>query len=195
MTIRDYKESDEKAWLYCRVLSFLDSSYYNDVKTTKESYSHPNICLVAEEDNQIIGFIDIEIDSDDLTGNQGQKGAVIWHLGVLPAYRKKKIAQQLWAYAKERLLHMEVHYCEAWTQEDIPANQFYKNNGFQLDDSQTWIRCYIAGKSCLDMLKDHFLDAMYGPEEIIIDVPKNQQTKWEEISYRIDEVRLYKTYF
>ena len=110
MVIRDYTATDERAWLDCRVLSFLDSSYYNDVKTKKETYEHPSICLVAEESNQIIGFIDVEIDADDLTTNTDGRGAIIWHLGVLPEHRKKKVAQQLWLSVKQKLIQMGIHY-------------------------------------------------------------------------------------
>ena len=55
MTIREYANADEKGWLACRVVSFLDCSYFNDVKTEKETYLQPSICLVAEENGKIIG--------------------------------------------------------------------------------------------------------------------------------------------
>lgn len=195
MVIRDYSESDEKEWLYCRVVSFLDCSYYNDVKTRKETYEHPSICLVAEAYNRVVGFIDVEIDSDDLTCNMGERGAVIWHLGVLPEYRKMNVAKQLWLSVKKRLLQLDIHYCEAWTQQDVPANQFYIRNGFVMDEAQTWLRCYVAGEECMRLLKEDSLNDMYGPEEIIIDVPNTQRDKWIDKSYRMDEVRLYKITF
>ncbi|MBQ8556570.1 MAG: GNAT family N-acetyltransferase [Clostridia bacterium] len=195
MEIRDYKESDEKAWLYCRVVSFLDCSYYNDVKTKKDIYEHPSICLVAEEDDRIIGFIDVEIDSKDLTCNKGERGAVIWHLGVLPEYRQMKVAKQLWLSVKQRLLQLNIHYCEVWTQQDVPANQFYVSNGFVLNEEQTWLRCYISGEEGMKLLKEDLVNDMYGPEEMIIDVPKEQRDKWIDRSYRADEVRLYSTTF
>lgn len=195
MVIRNYSDADEKAWLYCRVVSFLDCSYFNDVKTSKDIYEHPSISLVAEEDNRIIGFIDVEIDSDDLTGSSSERGAVIWHLGVLPEYRSKKIATQLWLQAKEKLLQLDIHYCEVWTQQDIPANQFYIGNGFVLDDKQTWLRCYLAGSACMKLMKEESLNGIYGPEEIIIDIPCCERDKWADKCYRVDEVRLYSTTF
>ncbi len=195
MIIRDYNQTDEKAWLYCRVVSFFDCSYNNDVKTQKEIYEHPSISLVAEENNRIIGFIDVEIDSNDLTCNNGERGAVIWHLGVLPEYRNQRIAKQLWLQVKGKLLQLGIHYCEVWTQEDIPANQFYIGNGFVLNDEQTWLRCYIAGKECKKLVKAEFLSGIYGPEEMIIDIPREQKDKWIDKCYRMDEVRLYSTTF
>ncbi len=195
MIIREYNQTDEKEWLYCRVVSFLDCSYYNDVKTQKEIYEHPSICLVAEDNNRIIGFIDVEIDSDDLTCNNGERGAVIWNLGVLPEYRNQKVATQLWLQAKEKLLQLSIHYCEVWTQQDIPANRFYVGNGFMLNNEQTWLRCYIAQEECNRLTKAECLGDIYGIEEMIIDVPIGQKNKWMDKCYRIDEVRLYSTTF
>lgn len=195
MVIRNYCEADENAWIRCRVVSFLDCSYYNDVKTKKDIYEHPSICLVAEEDNLIIGFIDVEIDSDDLTCNNRERGAVIWHLGVLPEYRNKKIAKQLWLQVKETLLKLDIHYCEVWTQQDTPANHFYASNGFVLNDAQTWLRCYLAGKECMKLMKKESLSGIYGTEEMIIDVPREQKDKWADKCYRMDEVRLYSITF
>ena len=191
MVIRNYCEADEKAWLYCRVVSFFDCSYYNDVVTKKEVYEQPSICLVAEDENRIVGFIDVEMDSDDLTGNNGERGAVIWHLGVLPEYRNQKVAKQLWLQAKEMLLQSGIHYCEVWTQEDIPANRFYVGNGFVLNDDQTWIRGYLSGKQCMKLMKEDMLNDIYGPEEMVIDIPREQKDKWEDKCYRMNEVRLY----
>ena len=195
MVIRNYSDLDEKAWLYCRVVSFLDCSYFNDVKTSKDIYEHLSISLVAEEDNRIIGFIDVEIDSDDLTCSNGERGAVIWHLGVLPEYRNQKIAKQLWLQAKEQLIQLGIHYCEVWTQQDIPANQFYVGNGFALNNEQTWLRCYLAGEACMKLMKEESLDGIYGAEEMIIDIPRGEREKWVDKCYRVDEVRLYSATF
>lgn len=49
--------------------------------------------------------------------------AVIWHLAVLPEYRKRHIAAFLWAEVKERLTAKGIRYCEVWTQEDEAANR------------------------------------------------------------------------
>lgn len=31
LIIREYKKEDEKGWVRCRVLSFLDSAYYDNI--------------------------------------------------------------------------------------------------------------------------------------------------------------------
>jgi GNAT superfamily N-acetyltransferase len=95
MIIRQYRKSDEREWLRCRVASFLDCSYWNDVKTAKEAYPHPGISFVAEENGTIIGLIDIELDSSDLYRTDKGRGAIIWDLAVLQEYRKTGIAKKL----------------------------------------------------------------------------------------------------
>ncbi|WP_411678459.1 GNAT family N-acetyltransferase, partial [Caproicibacter sp.] len=169
MIIRTYNDADEQGWLFCRVLSFLDCSYYNDVKTAKEKYDHPSICLVAEDNGSIVGLIDIELDSDDLACNGDERGAIIWHMAVMPQYRRQGVAGKLWKQAKAQLLSLGIHYCELWTQEDVPANQFYQSIGFALENSQTWIRCYAQGKSCLELLNSAEIGKIYGPEELVFD--------------------------
>ncbi|MEG1559255.1 MAG: GNAT family N-acetyltransferase [Clostridia bacterium] len=191
MQIRDYADSDEQGWLRCRVVSFMDTSYFNDVKTKKELFNHPSICLIAEENQTIIGLIDIELDSDDLTYTSNERGAIIWNMAVLPEYRKHRVGRQLWEHAKERLLEQGIHYCELWTQEDVAANQFYKSIGFTLENSQTWIRCYTKGKKCMPLLNKAELGEIYGPEELIFDAPFNRKEELTKQCYRIDEVRLY----
>ncbi|WP_250130156.1 hypothetical protein [Jeotgalicoccus sp. WY2] len=37
MEIRNYEEKDEKGWVRCRVLSFLDTAYYDDVHREKRN--------------------------------------------------------------------------------------------------------------------------------------------------------------
>lgn len=86
MEIRKYEITDENEWVKCRVLSFLDSSYYNDVLTHRENYSNEAICFVAEENDKIIGLIEAEIENQvgDLCVAGNKIGAVIWHLAILP---------------------------------------------------------------------------------------------------------------
>ncbi len=195
MIIRTYQNKDEQTWLRCRAISFLDCSYWNDVKTEKEQYEKSSISLLAEENGNVIGFIDTELDSEDASCNKdGERNAVIWHLGVLPEYRKHSVAKQLWNETKKRLLEAGIHYCEVWTQEDEPANRFYQNMGFSLEESMTWLRCYARGRNCSELLNDK-LHSIYGPEELIFDAHVEQKEELKELCYRMDEVRLYSIRF
>ena len=192
MNIRAYRESDAEQWLRCRVVAFLDCSYYNDVRTQRERYCHPSVCLVAEEAGRIVGLIDAELDSDDLSCTDEGRGAVIWHLAVLPEFRRRGVAGALWKHARERLLAEGVRVCELWTQEDIAANRFYQSVGFRCDETKTWIRCYARGKQCRRLLSAPALGEIYGPEELVFDAPLSRRAELEPLCSRIDEVRLYR---
>jgi hypothetical protein len=43
MLIREYHAHDEKGWLRCRMLSFLDTAYFDNVLREKESYDNSAI--------------------------------------------------------------------------------------------------------------------------------------------------------
>lgn len=48
--IRPYRNEDERGWVVCRTLSFLDTAYYDDVRRSKEHYERESIELVADVD-------------------------------------------------------------------------------------------------------------------------------------------------
>lgn len=195
MIIRDYCSEDEQKWVRCRVIAFLDCSYWNDVKREKEKYSKPSINLVAQENGEVIGFMDTELDSDNSScNNKGERNSVIWNLGVLPEYRKLSVARKLWEETKKRLYDRNIHYCELWTQEDEAANNFYKKMGFRLQENQTWLRCYSQGKKSKSLLNDK-LGHIYGPEELIFGTQVSRRDELKDICYRMDEVRLYNIRF
>ena len=50
--------------MVCRVLSFLDSAFFDDVRRSKEHYEHASIELVAEREGEIVGLIDVECETE-----------------------------------------------------------------------------------------------------------------------------------
>ena len=44
--VRAYRSDDEKQWVRCRTLAFLDTAYFDNVLVAKERYEHPAIELV-----------------------------------------------------------------------------------------------------------------------------------------------------
>lgn len=49
-SVRPYRSEDERGWVVCRLLSFLDTAYFDDVRRAKEHYVHPAIELVSPDD-------------------------------------------------------------------------------------------------------------------------------------------------
>ena len=191
MNIREYTPADEKGWLICRVVSFLDCSYFNDVKTEKERYLQPSICLVAEDMGRIIGLIDAEIDSYDLACAGDDRGAIIWNLAVLPDYRKQGAARKLWHELKKRLKAEGVNYCEVWTQEDEAANCFYQSMGFMREESQTWLRCRANAAGIEKMLAGDARDGIFGVDELVFNAPAARREELMPLCDRMGEVRRY----
>ena len=57
--IRDYTPTDEQSWLRCRVLSFLNTPYFDDVLTSKTPIAAPGFDLVAlDAGGTVVGIID-----------------------------------------------------------------------------------------------------------------------------------------
>lgn len=193
MTIREYRDTDESEWLRCRVVSFLDCSYYNDVLTRREKYENDSVCLVAEDGGKIVGLIDVEIEpvAGSLCVGGSRRGGVIWHLAVLPEYRRKNVASFLWDEARKRLLTKQVGYCEAWTQEDEPANRWYSSRGFRNFAEHNWLRCYARPSKSDWFLNEQNIGEIYGVEEMIFEAPTSRRKELSRYCYRIDEVRLY----
>jgi len=82
--IRPYEPSDEEAWLRWRVLSFLGGAYFDDVAREKERYERPAIELVAEEDGEVVGLIDVECEEapGSVCSERPGLAGMIWHLAV-----------------------------------------------------------------------------------------------------------------
>ncbi len=197
MIIRNYKAEDENEWLKCRVFSFLDCSYFNDVLTHRETYANDSICLVAEDNGKIVGLIDTEIENNvgDLCVAGNVRGAVIWHLAVLSEYRRQKVATSLWNEMRKQLVGRGVHYCEAWTQEDEPANNWYLKQGFRNIKEHNWLRCHANVSQTEWFLNKNNVGEIYGVEEMVFEVPTSRRNEVCDHCSEIVEVRLFAKQF
>ena len=118
--VRDYQPPDESEWLRCRVLAFLNTSYFNDVFTSKPSYKSPSIELTAHVDDHLVGLLDVAY--------EGQ-AATIETIAVLPEASRSGIGVGLLEEALGRLPDT-VSELGAWTREDPAANAWYVKHGF-----------------------------------------------------------------
>ncbi|MDN5898556.1 MAG: GNAT family N-acetyltransferase [Brachybacterium sp.] len=118
--IRDYRPADEGAWLRCRVLGFLDTSYYDDVLVSKPRHA-PGVGLVATAGDDIVGLCDASID---------EASATIETIVVHPDFRRRGIAHALVQHTCERLQRAAATTVDAWTREDPGTLAWYQAEGF-----------------------------------------------------------------
>lgn len=132
-TIRPYTPADESGWLRCRVLSFLDTPYFDDVRQTKEHYPNRAIELVAVAKNLVVGLIDVECDSPERTvcWHPGPPGGSIWHIAVHPDFRKEGIGKALLEAARQSARDLGLARFEAWTRAEASACGWYEAIGFE----------------------------------------------------------------
>ena len=120
--IRGYTDLDAQGWLRCRVLAFLDTQYYDDVKAEPTRFDGEAIRLIATaDDGLVVGVLDIEIDG---------AAATIDTIAVHPDHRRTHWGSRLLAAAEPMLASRGVATLDAWTREDGPANSWYRANGF-----------------------------------------------------------------
>jgi len=195
MKIREYKSEDENGWVRCRLLSFLDSSYYDDIKKTKESYDNPSLCLVAEDNGIIVGFIDVEYEehAGEVCYFSGALGAVIWNIGVLPEYRRQGVATQLWNTAKVMLLDKGIRRFEVWTQNDTASNAWYERQGFVFREA--YLNAYIKGNPTDAIIRKYInmknAGAIYGIRCFNFEAPIERKNELEQVCFRLYEVKVY----
>lgn len=124
--IRPYRAADEESWLRCRVLSFLHTQYYDDVKNQRPMFDSEALCSVAvvrgATGDTVVGILDIEIDG---------AAATIDTVAVHPDRERAGIATALLCAALPVLATSGITSLDAWTREDEAANRWYLSHGFR----------------------------------------------------------------
>jgi GNAT superfamily N-acetyltransferase len=119
--VRDYHQDDEQSWLRCRVLSFLDTCYFDDVVVAKPHYPRPAVESVAVVGADVVGLLDVAV-----TGGL----ATIETVAVHSDHRWRGIATGLLHHALTRLSDLGATEMDAWTREDQSALRWYAAHGF-----------------------------------------------------------------
>ena len=133
LQVRAYEAADEAGWLRCRVLSFLGSAYFDDVRREKEHYANPAIELVAEDDGEIVGLVDVECELEPGTVCEDRPGlgGMIWHLAVHPDHQRGGVATALLREAERLAADRGIVRFEAWTRDDPHVQRWYESHGFE----------------------------------------------------------------
>src|SRR5690625_2055481 len=126
MEIRLYNPTDDEVgWIRCRVLSFLETAYFDNVLNKKEKYQNPAIELVAIHNNQVVGLLDIEYEKEEKTvctkGNGF--GGMIWHRATYPDYQRMGNGTRLVEESEKIAKKAGLDYRQAWTGDDDWVNQ------------------------------------------------------------------------
>ena len=130
--VRSYTDADEQGWLRCRVLGFLDTAFYDDVRQEKEHYERPAIELVALADGQVVGLLDLEVEpAAGALWETDARGGIIWHIAVHPDYRRRGIASALVGRALALAREAKLELVQAWTRDDAWVHTWYEACGFR----------------------------------------------------------------
>ena len=174
LIIREYNSSDEKKWLQCRLISFHDSAYYDDVYTKKPVFNNSSLELVAELNGKIIGILDLEKDSEDgsICYCKSGVGAMIWTIAVLPDCRRYGIASKLVSKARDWSKVNDVNFIEAWTRDDKWVLDWYKSLDFEKFHSYWHI--YFKGDNAKSLFGSN--DKDISPQSVFAHSNKNPKT-------------------
>jgi len=196
-SIIKYSEKYHEEWVKCRIEAFLDSSFYDDVYRTKKSDSYVQhsveLSFLSISEDKVIGFIDIEYETIPKTvcHLKGELGAVMWHIGVLKEYRRQGVAKKLFDKVIAELKKQDITRLEAWTQDDIPANKWYLNQGFVHKES--YLNAFINGQ--LDDVKEYLniakIGSIFGIRRLNFEAPIERKEELSKICHRLHEVKLY----
>jgi ribosomal protein S18 acetylase RimI-like enzyme len=103
------------------VLSFLDTTYYDDVATAKPDRA-PGLSLVAVAGTQIIGLLDATVSGEEST---------IETIAIHPDFRRLGIAHRLLDEICRRLRALGATQVDAWTRDDEGTLAWYRSEGFE----------------------------------------------------------------
>lgn len=144
--VRQYRDEDEEGWVRCRVLSFLGSAFFDDVRREKERYEHPAIALVAEDDGEIVGLIDVECEEEAGTvcSRRPGLGGMIWHVAVHPDHQRRSVGSALLREAEREARSRGLVRFEAWTRDDAHVQRWYESHGFEQVDSYLHVYVELA---------------------------------------------------
>ena len=139
MKIQIYDSTYEKSWIYTKALSYLFSPFFDDMSRSKDEFTEEpyqdSIELIAVEDDQVVGLLDIGIYTEEASHSYAYPGeniAYIANLAVHPDFQNQGIASQLFQTAREQLHEKKVEALVIFTRDGEQANHLYQKWGGKL---------------------------------------------------------------
>lgn len=124
-TIRDYTPADETSWLRCRVLSFLNTAFYDAVVPSKPTYESPCLELVATDAaGTVVAIMDTAIDDGV---------ADIDTAAIHPDHQRRGLGRLLLDQTRTWARTSGATTLQAWTRDDPDALAWYRATGFTED--------------------------------------------------------------
>jgi nitroreductase/N-acetylglutamate synthase-like GNAT family acetyltransferase len=132
LVLRSYQEADEIAWLNIWGQTAVGSDAWVALHHRKPRYQRPALELVAEMNGELVGFMDVEVETEpeQLGYAQDSCCGFVWELGVHLSYRRRGIARAMIERAQRWLTELGIRRMEFWSM-DEGAQGFYRHLGMQ----------------------------------------------------------------
>ena len=129
MIIREYKKSDELKWLDVHASVMVDSYAWWTVIHKRPKYKKDTVDLVAVCNDNIVGFITIEINSDIV--KELENVGFVWEFGVHRNYRGNGIGKML-IYEAHKIMRDKYGINKSiWYSQDLKAQKYYEKLGMK----------------------------------------------------------------
>lgn len=123
-SIQDYSPEMEKEWVYLRARIVARSHSWDFVERKKVVYENESVEIVGFKGDEMIGYIDAEIDSGglDVCWVSELGGAVVQEFGVKPELHGFGYGKLLLNRLIERLKKKDIRRIEFWTKDPKAAS-------------------------------------------------------------------------
>ncbi|MEU6343244.1 GNAT family N-acetyltransferase [Streptomyces sp. NPDC046977] len=136
-TIREYTPADETSWLRCRVVSFLGTAYFDDVRASKEASPTAALDLIAvDAAGTVAGIMDTTLDGEVAT---------IDTVAIHPDHQRRGLGRRLLALTRDRARQAGASTLDAWTRDDEATLHWYRAMGFA--ESDHYLHVYASHRS------------------------------------------------
>ncbi len=136
LTVVEYQDQMASSWLHCWLLAAGGSKAWLWILNHRPRYKGESLQLVALEQDQVIGFLDVELEQapGSLCLASAADQGFVWEFGVRPDRQQRGVGSALLQAAERQLkASYNVGYVEFWST-DPNAQSWYRAKGMELID-------------------------------------------------------------